>query len=320
MIDTLGLNARSLGAFIKGHSAMFQDGGREKKHLEKEDAWSLIEIEDLAIVQNDILTHLDAERPQGVKQKVTELQALQKELIALRTRNHSIQTNLRARSGAEDKTSSRTPSPLTPEQSAVLGDLRKQFSSLQANLVKAEDAASLLAAKLAAQEAGAGANSGRAAPTVEAVIATISKMTRMAEQKRGDLDVIEHQMRRLRFKAGPLHFEDLDVGLGALSLGGADGSPFATPPSSRKTKPPGTYALSYDYETPNASPSPTRDRGFRSSLTASARARARQEDLRARVTEEDVEAFKERRERRKKVFQVLREKVAERDGAEQQES
>lgn len=320
MIDTLGLNARSLNAFIMGHSEMFADGGREKEHLEKEDDWCLIEIEDLAIVQKDISTHLDAERPQDVGQKITELQALQKELIGLRARNYGIQMVLRERSNPEELSTSRFASVLSPEQSAVLGDLRKQFSSLQKNLAKAEDAASLLAAKLAAREVGPG--TGRAVPTVEAVVNTISKMTRMAEQKRGDLDVIEHQMRRLRFRPGAATFEDLDIGLEALSLGEStgnrDGSVFATPPSSRTNKTPGTYQLSYEDDTPSASPSPAREKGFRSSLTASARARARQGDTRANVSEEDIDAFKARRERRKNVLGVLRKKIAERDGAEQQ--
>jgi len=319
MIDTLGINARSLGAFIKGHSEMFADGGREKEHLEKEDDWCLIEIEDLAIVQKDISAHLDAERPQDVKQKLAELQALQKELIAMRIRNSRVHKVLRARTHPEEASLNKPNRKLTEEQSAMLGDLRKQFSSLQKNLAKAEDATSLLAAKLAAHEAGPG--SGRAVPTVEAVVNTISKMTRMTEQKRGDLDVIEHQMRRLRFRPGAATFDDLDIGLGALSLGGNDdgGSPFATPPSSRKSKTAGTYKLSYDSDTPSASPSPARERNFRWSLTGSARARARHEDVRANVSREDVEAFKARRDRRKKVLGLLREKIVQKDGAEQQD-
>ena len=44
MVDTLGLNARSLQAFIKGHEEMYKDGGRSGEDLEDADDWVLIEI------------------------------------------------------------------------------------------------------------------------------------------------------------------------------------------------------------------------------------------------------------------------------------
>jgi len=253
MIDTLGLNARSLKSFIQGHSESFVDGGRERDHLDKEDEWCLIEIEDLAVIEKELGERVEAERLQDVHGKLDEIAVMHKDIVSLRTRAHGLHDIITSRDARSPRTTRSTP--LTADQNAVLVDLRNEFEQVQSLLASAEDAASLLAARMAALEAQ-GTTGTRAMPTVEAVLNTIAKMTRMAEQKSGDLDVLEAQMRRLRFGSGAsASAADLDAAMGSLRLGGSSrgGSPYGTPTrkvkqqQSRPPPPPrGTYTFTYD--------------------------------------------------------------------------
>lgn len=88
---------------------------------------------------------------------------------------------------------------------------------MQKLITEAEEGITLLRAKLASSSSssslsnslvkngvganraggGGGVQAGAGAPTVEAVVNTIMKMTSMAEKKSGDVDVLENQMRRL---------------------------------------------------------------------------------------------------------------------------
>jgi nucleoporin NUP159 len=88
--------------------------------------------------------------------------------------------------------------PLTPEQLSQQNDLRKDYAHFQQLLATAEQDISLLRAKVASQQGKARGQAHRAAPTVEAVMATIVKITSMAEERSGDVDVLESQMRQLR--------------------------------------------------------------------------------------------------------------------------
>ena len=105
--------------------------------------------------------------------------------------------------------------PLSAEQMAQQNELRKEHTAFQEVLATTEQAITLLRVKLASQQ---GANTSeaaaRAVPTVEAVMRTIIKMTSMAEEKSGDVDVLENQMRRLRFRSTD-------------QAGSREGSPFA---------------------------------------------------------------------------------------------
>lgn len=316
MIDTLGLNARSLSSFIKGHSELFPDGGRERSDLERDDDWCLIEIADLAVVQKDMIQHLNSNRPQGVKHKVNELQHLQHELMKLHSRQHDLQKLIRARQGNKEGKGAGgvKEEALTTEQSTVLADLRKDFASFQKLLSSAEDSASLLKAKLISSQAErSGGQTTSKMPTVEAVVTTIAKMTRMVEQKSGDIDLLESQMKRLKFRAR--HIREgtpttLDEALGRLSIGSAGGaredSPFMTPPTSRsKMGPKSTYQLTYSADSSDDE-SPTFQRSLRSSVGVSGK-----KGKVAKVTEEQIKSYVTRQERRKQVLQSLKEQVLE---------
>ena len=81
MIDTLGLNARSLKSFIKGHSESFGDGGRSLEDLEAEDDWCLIEIDDLTYLEDELAAELDHGRVKDVQGKLDTCTELWKNLI-----------------------------------------------------------------------------------------------------------------------------------------------------------------------------------------------------------------------------------------------
>ncbi|MCJ1474151.1 hypothetical protein MMC13_002809 [Lambiella insularis] len=218
MIDTLGLNARSLEAFTKGHSEMNKDGGRDREDLESDADWVLVEIADLAAVENSIGSDLQQGRLRNVQDKIESCRELQKDLAKIRTRNAEIKRQVYARSDP-DKIEALRAAPLSPEQSALRHDLRKDFTNFQKLLTEAEEGISMLRAKLTSVEGGNKGGSGQKVPTVEAVERTIMKMTGMVEKKSGDIDVLELQMRKLNV-----------IG----NIASREGSPFVTPPTSAR--------------------------------------------------------------------------------------
>jgi nucleoporin NUP159 len=81
MIDTLGLNARSLHAFIKGHNELYKDGGRTRDDLEHEDDWTLLEIDDLVVIEKELEEQLDQGRVHDPEKLLEECALLRKDLL-----------------------------------------------------------------------------------------------------------------------------------------------------------------------------------------------------------------------------------------------
>lgn len=199
MIDTLGMNSRTLKAFIKGHTEMYRDEERTREDLEKDDEWCLDEIERLStIIDFNLREELEEGRILDVPAKMNTCQELSKEAMKLRQRKDELQALLSSTLDPDHAALARTQ-PLTAEQATHQHELRSAFAKLQKQIADAEEALVLLRTKLASV---AGIN-GKAAPgpTVEAVIRTVTKMTAMAEKRSGDIDVLENQMRRLRFSS-----------------------------------------------------------------------------------------------------------------------
>ena len=205
MIDTLGINSRSLQSFIKGHSEYFKQSGRDKDDLHSKEDWCLVEVEDLSTLENTLGHELEDGRLLGIEEKVASIQTLQQDLAKLLARQNDAKRVLDSRTNPETL-ESQWSMPLSAEQSIQRHDLRRDFATFQTSLCKAEEAISVLRAKLAASASSsfsASTSSLRSrkptqkVPTVEAVENTIRKMTAMAERKSGDIDVLETQMRRL---------------------------------------------------------------------------------------------------------------------------
>ena len=222
MIDTLGLNARSLTAFVKGHTEMHKPSGRFREDLEDDD-WCLIEIGDLDTVEDKLERKLEAGRIQDVQKKLSECRDLRKGVVSLRAKGSDFANAVETRSDPEVAESART-APLRLEQATQQHEMRKQFMKFQKLLAETEESITMLRAKLASYETSNANGRPLKKPTVEAVTNTIKKMTSMVEKKSGDIDVLETQMRHLRFSSA------------ALSQSSREGSPFVTPLPSTSPK------------------------------------------------------------------------------------
>jgi len=234
MIDTLGLNARALKCFIKGHTEQYKDEGRHKKDLEDDDGWCLVEVEDLsAVVEKELAKDLENGRVKDVSRKLETCIDLQRDLIRLHARHEDVRKIMASQLDPDHLAISRSQ-PLSAEQAAQQHDLRRDFTKFQKLLSEAEEALTILKAKIVSQASSHGKSIGAVGPTVEAVMRTITKMTSMAEKRSGDIDVLEGQLRKLQLNP-------------AASTGSRENSPFATPNrmSLRNPATTSTYGLFY---------------------------------------------------------------------------
>ncbi|KAK1143313.1 hypothetical protein N8T08_006840 [Aspergillus melleus] len=304
MVDTLGINARSLSSYL-----LYQKSSTDSDWIEKlqgeypfeprDEKLRLSEIEKFDDAVHQLSAQLEKERLQGVDQKLEDCHALiSKDIITLRGQCASIQKTLDAHTDAAAIVSA----PLSAEQLALQQDLRKTSTDIQAKLADLESAVSLLRARIAdAPRDGASRPSKR--PTVEAVASTISTMMNMAESKRNEIDVLEAQLQRM----------GIDT---AASPSSREGSPFTTPRKGKSNLPatPGSTASRdgpvSSYHTPESA---GRAINFRSSISGSARAsRLRNvngaNDL---VSKEELDQWKAKRNRRKQMVDNLKKAIQE---------
>ncbi|KAH8815013.1 hypothetical protein F5884DRAFT_722660 [Xylogone sp. PMI_703] len=233
MIDTLGINARALASFIKGHTEQYKEEGRSREDLEDEEDWCLVEMENLSVlVEKDLGRQLEEGRVKDVAEKLEACNELQKDLARLRAKHEDIKKILASHSDPDHHAIARVQ-PLSAEQAAQQHDLRRDFKDFQALLSQAEEGLTILRAKLSSISNTSKAN-GAGGPTVEAVMRTIMKMTSMAEKRSGDIDVLEGQLRKLR--------------IGTPTQSSLDESLFTTPQKRASLRHPGTsstYGLFY---------------------------------------------------------------------------
>lgn len=211
MIDTLGLNARSVKAFLKGHMEGSKKGDRNKDDLEIPDDWVLCEVSELGLVlDNELYSDLEDGRVQDLEGKLDACHDLGREMQRLRAKQEDLKRVIMARLDPEQVEAARTL-PLSAEQQAQQNELRREFAKFSKLLAQAEEAVTLLKTRIASASGSSG-RGGANVPTVEAVMRTITKMTSMAEKRSGDIDVLETHMRKMR--------------LGSVSR---EGSPMMTP-------------------------------------------------------------------------------------------
>ena len=210
MIDTLGLNSRALSGFImyqedpQQHNENWPDVLISDAPADANDAdWRLVDIERLNEgydLLEDILEEATIEDVPGKVQTCQNL--LSKDLVQLRSKLSSLRKTLHSK--ADTNVASKTG--LSSEQASIQHDLRKASTALQSKLTETEEALTLLRAKMAelpqdSTKVTNGRSSSLKKPTVEAVTATINKMTLMAEQKSADIDVLEAQLLKLNMGA-----------------------------------------------------------------------------------------------------------------------
>lgn len=217
MLVTLGLNARALKGFIKGHEERHEE--KTKDDLANPDDWVLCETEDLSRILDDQLApELEDGRLQDVDDTWDMCQGLVREMPKLRAKHQDVKRILGSVLDPDQAAAQRSM-PLNAEQAAQQTELRQSYAQLIRLMTDAEGALTMLKTKLASL--GGSTGKPAAVPTVDAVMRTITKMTSAAEKRSGDLDVLESQMRKLRFtnSVGPPSRE---------------GSPFMTPPSNKR--------------------------------------------------------------------------------------
>ncbi|KXH66575.1 hypothetical protein CSAL01_04413 [Colletotrichum salicis] len=212
MIDTLGLNARSLASFLMGHDIGFKAGGRRKQDLENPDSWVLCEIDELGeVIDRSLAQDLEDGRVHDVEEKLEACNELAREMSRLRSKQDDLKKIIMVKTDPDQADISRSL-PLSTEQASQQNELRREYTNFTKLLSEAEEALTILKTRIAAASSASGKGNSNM-PTVEAVMRTIGKMTSMVEKRSGDIDVLENQMRKLRFS----------------SVNSREGSPMVTP-------------------------------------------------------------------------------------------
>ena len=241
MIDTLGLNARSLKAFVMWHNQTYKDGGRSLEDLESPD-WSMSEIEDLKSLEGKLFQQLEGGRINDVQGKLNVCREMRKELHKLRSKRQEITKVIGAKSDPA-KSEALKSTPLDLHQSTIQHDLRRDFARVQKLLGDAEEAISMLRVSLASKDRSNGKTSAVKKPTVEAVTNTINKMTSMIEKKNLDLDILEVHMGRLGLSSSPTSSRGPNESNGETSLVSIPPSPYSYTKKSPSQRNTGTAAF-----------------------------------------------------------------------------
>lgn len=280
MIDTLGLNARSLKAFIKGHEEMYKPDGRTRDDLEKRD-WCLIEIGDLPKIEDNLSEQLGDISNQNTQGTINECRAFRKEITILRAKGADIVRAVKAHSNPEEIESARN-APLSLDQATQQHELRKKMARFQKLLAEAEENITVLRTKLASCDTSKGKGPLSKRPTVEAVTNTIKKMTNIVKKKEDDIEALENQMRQLRFPS-------------VASLDSRESSPFH-PASSRRTPASKLGASMNGYNTPSRS----------SVLGRSVNGEGTPRKGVADFTSEEVQRYQEKARRRREINEIIK--------------
>jgi nucleoporin NUP159 len=305
MIDTLGLNSRSIGSYVlheeenraadlsQSQEILFSDA--PTNILDQE--ISISDIENVDGLLEFLAARLEEQRLSDVQEKINECQRLlSHDIFNLRDQCAYIQKTL---DSYTDMVSIRGQ-PLSAEQTSLQQDLRKASTTIQSQLTELEQGISLLRARIADSSSANRSMSGRSAtkkPTVEAVTSTIATMMNMAESKSSDIDVLEAQMKKL--------------GIELRASTSREGTPVSTPVKKTGFRVP-VSPESERGRSPYGTPlSASR---FQASMNGSARhSRLRSVNFQLDpVSSQDSDQWKARTRRRKEVSDHLKQAIGER--------
>ncbi|KPI39976.1 Nucleoporin [Cyphellophora attinorum] len=198
MVDTFGINSRSLASFMKYQQEQPANANwpqvltSETPKDALNDDWYLSDIDRLRAGQTALDTVVLEAQVEDVDGKLQYCQeVLSKDIIDLKMKFASIRKALNSRAKPEEALAA----PLSAEQTAVQHDLRKAAAAVQSKLMQVEDALAILQAKVSVES-----GKPQKKPTIEAVTNTVLKMTKMAEQKSADIDLLERQLAKLGLK------------------------------------------------------------------------------------------------------------------------
>jgi nucleoporin NUP159 len=290
MLITLGLNARALGAYLKYQQeqptnpewpdALLSDSPEDALNEDLH----LGHIDKLFESQKQLEELGNEAEVSDVDGKLEDCQKLlSQDIHDLRTKFSSVRKMMKARGNPEDSASA----SLSAEQVSIQHDLRKASISVQSKLVQVEEALAVLrvmSAELSAED-NATKKSGlfRKKPTVGAVINTVTKMTKMAEQRSAEVDILESQMKRLDLKTSSGHARN--------------GTPVATPNGKQLARVGTPNSVGSVYLTPVS-------RGGASTRSTPSRPRGRASA--PKLPAEDVERYESKAQRKKEIAALLR--------------
>jgi hypothetical protein len=309
MIGTLGINSRALSSFLLYQGTSKEPNfGRWAEILRGDHPQGILD-EKIVLADMDKLNEcvemlsrdLQQQRLQKVHKKLEQCQQLlSRDIFNLRGQCASLQKII----DMHADTAAVLSAPLSAEQANLQQELRKSSATVQSKLADLEQGITFLRAKIADKVTSDGAANGTSSakqsmkkPTVAAVTDTIDRMTKMAESKSSDIDVLEAQMRKL----------GLDV---SGARGSREGTPFTTPlkqSTGRLPITPGSFG-SPSGHTPESGKllHSSVHRTTKPNLSRSIRGGV---DM---LTREDCERWKEKARRRKEVLRNLKEVLAER--------
>lgn len=325
MIDVLGLNARSLEEFLEGHVQLRKPGLRTREDLDENDSWCLGDVADIGRITDEISIQLKEGQLEHVSALLASLDEQQKVILQLKTKTVEIRKLLAMRTDPE-KIAQQASAPLSAELQAQQSELRQGVQAVQSLLSDVESKLALLRADLTA--ARSHERQKAPVPTVEAVTKTILKMTAMVEQRSGDIDLLESQIKRLpngiaSLRLGDGYEDDLVNALGSSKS--LTGSPSrSTPPRRARMAANGdALGMSGMFPGPRFQTPPMGLRrsvvAFTPNSSAFGRSTGSFSESAARkkmgeVTIEEVEAFQARKGRRRAVLGELRKVVARGEG------
>ena len=130
MIDTLGLNARTVKAFTKGHTEDRKEEGRTKDDLEMPDDWVLCEVSELGeVLDDELYGDLEDGRVQDLEDKLDACQDLARDMQRLRAKQEDLKRVIMTRLDPDQVEAARTL-PLSAEQAAQQNELRRRVCQL----------------------------------------------------------------------------------------------------------------------------------------------------------------------------------------------
>jgi nucleoporin NUP159 len=326
MIDTLGLNARALQSFVAGHShARDNDSPMARRDLEDEQDWVLAELDDLRSLIEGIGKDLENGRLDDPSGKIADCADEEKELQKLKSRVADLRKQIAARTDPKQQMEHYN-APLPNESAAQLAEMRQGVQKMQKQLAEAEEAMGILRADLASVPADGQPKGASNVPSVEAVTNTILKMTAMVQQRSGDVDVLESQIRRLPRGLASMSLQDdyeddlIGAMRGSKLLTGGSNSPASTPRPrrSRMTARGDPLGMSGMFGSRYARTPPTSGRQSVADLGASALGRstasfgASTRKKMVDVSVEEAEGWLGREKSRKKVLTGLKDLVERR--------
>ena len=304
MIDTLGLNARSLKAFVKGHEELAKSERRSRDDLEILDDWCLVEIEDLDDMESDLFEQLDDNKLPDLPRKLSDIHEAHSVVSRLARQFSDLGRTIDIR---KDPSAGEvaTRAPLNLDQQAQLRDLRKAFKQFQKQLSDAEEAVTMLRTRLAYAERQINGNRREGTeslkqPTVEAVEKTVRKMTGMIQKKSADIDILSSQMKDMRFPSPGTHdtIEHTDSRQGSPSI--------LTTPNTKISSKKYQKSLPHNGYHSSVPRSPHKATPLRSRFNDEGTPRK----VPGGLSEEEVDGYKAKVTKRKQVNEVVREVFA----------